>query len=145
MAKVIRNTYRLTGRGKVGYKLDGGPLVIHRPGDILELSREEAERFGSRVERFTPSADVEVRTASGGTSTDDASDQETTLNPETEDGKTDWAVLVTNPVPFVLKAIKEIESIPDLRALIEAEQEGRNRTSVVTTANARITEIEDGE
>jgi hypothetical protein len=129
---VATSKYRLT-RGTHTVVVKGHPTTYraNTPGeDILSLSDEDAKKpfLKGRLQKVSGGA--------GKTAVEDDDEGQDT------DSGDDWtSALSALTAPDAVKAIQQLETVEDATAAKEAEKAGKNRSTVVEAADAKLKEL----
>jgi hypothetical protein len=162
----------MTGRHSriEGTKRDGTPIrKLYRPGNLIDLTRAEAKKFGIRVQPHIPHVDDPVDDLEVLAATEEASDVEV-AQPTPTDDATDadeaqpvpvdedadvpddpapdpdaWAEVNDMNVPEVEELIESMEDPADLRGVYAAEESGKQRVGVFNAVRFRLAALTDAD
>jgi len=136
-----------------GVESDGTPnRVRYRPGDIIDLNRDEAAKMGERVHPHVPHIDdpvddAEVLAAAAEVEPAQDTDGEPDAPAEVEEAEEDAVVWGVEDLTVgqVEELVSGLDDAADLRAVYAEEEAGKQRVGVFNAVRYRLAAITDPE
>lgn len=110
-------------------RFEDGKRVRYAPGDVLDLTREERAKLGDRV---VPHVAFEEDVAGAGTSFADDSEE------SASGGAGDWSELLALSAAEAIELIGTLDDGEKVLALLDTEEAGRARKTVIAAATERL-------
>ena len=132
-----------------GKRNDGTPIrKKYHPSQLIDLSREEAEKLGDRVVPHVPHVDdevddLEVLAAAAAAATAAPAEPDVEAPPDAPDPTEVWAFIAEKTVPEVEELVADMDSDADLRAIYAVEKAGATRVGVFNAVRFRLADLSD--